>query len=170
MEILLYVSAIIAALSLLLIAIFVIMTLKSAKQMLGDMSETMKRLETKIGKVTTESERLMAKTNDIAADVELKVKSLDGLQASAANLTKTTEHMNRSFDELSKEIASPPKKYVDLMEKATVLTETISRIYSIFKKRSNDSAGTSGDETRDIIPPSRQIEMYSQSSMNHVKR
>ncbi|GKV57952.1 hypothetical protein NCCP2222_38990 [Sporosarcina sp. NCCP-2222] len=170
MEILLYVSAIIAALSLLLIAVFVIITLKSAKQMLGDMSETMKRVETKIGKVTTESERLMDKTNDIAADVELKVKSLDGLQASAANLSKTTEHMNRSFNELSKEIASPPQKYVDLMEKATVLTETISRIYTIFKKRSSEPAARQEEAIRDPLPPSRQIEMYSQNGMNHVER
>ena len=52
MEILLYVSAIIAALSLLLIAVFVVITLKSAKQTMGEVSETLKRVETKLGGIT----------------------------------------------------------------------------------------------------------------------
>ena len=79
MDFLLYASALIAALSLLLIAIFVVITLKSAKQTMGDVSETLKRVENKIGSITKQSEELLEKTNQIAKDAELKMQNFDSL-------------------------------------------------------------------------------------------
>ncbi|HJF32145.1 MAG TPA: DUF948 domain-containing protein [Sporosarcina psychrophila] len=148
MEILLYVSAIIGALSLLLIAIFVIITLKSAKQTIGEVSETLKRVETKLGGITEKSEQLMEKTNRIAEDAENKLQSLNSLSDSAKNLGNSTDHMNKSILAISEEVAVPPEKYRDLMEKATVLTETAARIYYRFQKEKRHSEW----EEKDSIP------------------
>lgn len=134
MEILLYVSAVIASLSLLLVAIFVIITLKSAKQTMGEVSETLKRVETKLSGITKQSEQLMEKTNRIAEDAENKLQTLNSLSASAKNLGNSTDHMNRSILAISDKIAAPPEKYRDLMEKTTVLTETAARVYFRFQK------------------------------------
>lgn len=134
MEILLYVSAIIAALSLLLIAVFVVITLKSAKQTMGEVSETLKRVETKLGGITEKSEQLMEKTNRIAEDAENKLQTLNSLSLSAKNLGDSTEHMNKSIRAISDEVAAPPEKYRDFMEKATVLTETVATVYYRFQR------------------------------------
>lgn len=134
MEILLSVSALIASLSLLLIVIFVIITLKSAKQTMGEVSETLKRVETKLTGITEQSEQLMEKTNRIAEDAEYKLQTLNSLSASAKNLGNSTEHMNKSILAISDDVATPPEKYRDFMEKVTVLTETAARVYYRFQK------------------------------------
>lgn len=152
MEILLYMSAIIAALSLLLIAVFVVITLKSAKQTMGEVSETLKRVETKLGGITEKSEQLMEKTNRIAEDAENKLQILNSLSLSAKNLGNSTDHMNKSIRAISDEVAEPPEKYRDLMEKATVLTETAARVYYRFQ-REKQKTGTEWDEVE--VKPKR---------------
>ena len=143
MEILLYASAIIAALSLLLIAVFVVITLKSAKQAIGEVSETLKRVETKLGGITEKSEQLMEKTNRIAEDAENKLQTLNSLSLSAKNLGDSTEHMNKSIRAISDEVAAPPEKYQDFMEKASILTETAARVYYRFQR---EKQNTESDE------------------------
>ena len=95
MDILLYISALIAALSLLLIAIFVVITLKSAKQTMGEVSETLKRVENKIGGITKQSEQLLEKTNQIARDAELKMRNFESLSTTARDFNKTTNYMDQ---------------------------------------------------------------------------
>ena len=149
MEILLAVSALIASLSLLLIVIFVIITLKSAKQTMGEVSETLKRVETKLTGITEQSEQLMEKTNRIAEDAEYKLQTLNSLSSSAKNLGKSTDHMNKSILAISNEVATPPEKYRDFMERTTVITETAARIYYRFQRKSNKLNG--GDLVMDWL-------------------
>ena len=134
LEILLYASALIAALSLLLIAIFVVITLKSAKQTMGDVSETLKRVENKIGGITKQSEQLLEKTNQIAQDAELKMQNLDSLSTTAKDFNKTTNYMDQSFKQISDKVANPPKKYSELMQQTNAITEVAARLYYGFKR------------------------------------
>lgn len=156
MEILLYASAIIAALSLLLIAVFVIITLKSAKKTMIDVSETLKRVETKLGGITEKSEQLMEKTNRIADDAEGKLQTLNSLSVSAKNLGESTDHMNQSIRALSSEVATPPEKYRDMMEKATVLTETAARVYYRFKRQQQKNSHQQTDVVPSRLPAPKQ--------------
>lgn len=156
MEILLYVSAIIAALSLLLIAVFVVITLKSAKQTIGEVSETLKRVETKLGGITEKSEQLMEKTNRIAEDAENKLQTLNSLSLSAKNLGDSTEHMNKSILAFSDEVAAPPEKYRDLMEKATVLTETAARVYYRFQREKQKTEWDKAEGKPERLPMPQQ--------------
>lgn len=153
MEILLYASAVIAALSLLLIAIYVIIALKSAKQTMKDVSDTISRMETKLNGVTVKSESLMDKTNQIAADVENKLQRLEGLSRSADNLNQSTNHLNRSFETLSTEIENPSRKYKDLMQKASLLTETASRMYYKVKKEKARHQNTTYPVQKELPSP-----------------
>lgn len=141
MEILLYSSAIIAAVSLLLIAIFVIIALKNAKKTMNEVAETMARLENKISGITQKSDQLVERTNRIASDVENKVQRLESAAQSAENISQSSENLNRSFQSISEQIASPEPKHLELMEKLTTLTEAASRIYFKFKseKQKQDS-------------------------------
>lgn len=134
MEILLYASALIAALSLLLIAVFVVITLKSAKQTIREVSETLKRVEKKLGGITEKSEQLMEKTNRIAKDAESKLQKFDSLTTSAQDFSNSTNYMNQSIRQISDKVAHPPKKYENLMQQATGVTELAARLYYGFKQ------------------------------------
>lgn len=129
MEILLYLSAIIAAVSLLLIAIFVIAALRKAKIMMNEVSETVARMENKLSGITAKSDQLMEKTNRIASDVESKVQRMESVAQSAENIGQASENLNRSFQSISEQIASPEPKHLELMGKLTTMTEAASRIY-----------------------------------------
>ncbi|MCZ2258292.1 DUF948 domain-containing protein [Sporosarcina sp. G11-34] len=159
MEILLYVSAIIAALSLLLIAIFVILTLKSAKKTMGEVSETLKRVETKISGITEKTESLMTKTNQIAEDAEKKLQSLDTLSKSAENLGSTTSYINKSIQDVSDKVSNPPEKYTKIMEQANLVTETIARMYYTFKReKENQKPRTVQTRKKQLPAPQKRIE------------
>lgn len=134
MDFLLYASALIAALSLLLIAIFVVITLKSAKQTMGDVSETLKRVENKIGGITKQSEQLLEKTNQIAQDAELKMQNFESLSTTVKDFNKTTNYMDQSFKQISDKVANPPKKYSELMQQTNAITEVAARLYYGFKR------------------------------------
>ena len=134
LEVLLYVSALIAALSLLLIAVFLVITLKSAKETIGEVSETLKRVETKLGSITEKSELLLEKTNRIAEDAENKLQAFDSLSTSAKDLGNSTNYMRQSIRQVSDKVALPPKKYEHLMQQATSVTEIAARMYYSFKR------------------------------------
>lgn len=131
---LLIASAIIAAVSFLLLTIFVIITLKSAKQTMADVSSTLQRVETKISGITEKSEQLMETTNNIAKDAEQKLQALDGIANSANHLGQSTYNMNHSIQQVSDKIANPPKKYEELMQKSTILTEVLAKVYYNFQR------------------------------------
>lgn len=133
MEFLLYSSAVIAAVSLLLIAIFVIVALRNAKKMMNEVSQTMASMEKKISGITAKSEQLMERTNRLAADVESKVQQLESVAQSAQYIGQSSEHLNRSFQSISQKISTPEPKQRELMEKLTTLTEAFSRIFFTFK-------------------------------------
>ncbi|MHA6260836.1 DUF948 domain-containing protein [Sporosarcina sp. CAU 1771] len=138
MEFLLYASALIAALSLLLIAIFVIITLKSAKQTMADVSKTLERVETKLGGITEKTESLLMKTNEIAEDAERKMQSIDVLAKSAENLGHSAGFMNKSIKDVATQVSNPPEKYTKIMEQASVVTETIARMYYSLQREKNN--------------------------------
>lgn len=129
MEILLYVSAAIAALSLLLIAIFVIITLKSAKATMNEVSETLTTMQGKLNGITDQANELLANTNRITEDVERKMQSLNSVSKTAEKLDDSTVHMNKSFQSLSEQISNPDPKYKDLMQKANTITGIAASIY-----------------------------------------
>lgn len=101
---------------------------------MGEVSETLKRVETKIGGITKKSEQLLEKTNKIAEDAEVKIQSFDSLFASAKDFGQSTNYMNQSMRQISDQVANPPKKYMDVMQQATAITEVAARMYYSFKR------------------------------------
>lgn len=134
MEILLYISAAVAAASLLLIAVFVIIAVKNATKMMKEVSNTMDRMENKISGITAKSDELVERTNRIATDVENKVQRLESVSQSAQYIGESAENLKSSFSSISRQIATPAPKYNAVMQKLTALTETASRMYFKFKE------------------------------------
>lgn len=101
---------------------------------MGEVSETLKRVETKISGITEKSAQLLEKTNKIAEDAETKIQSFNSLSTSAKDFGHSTDYMNQSMKQISDQVANPPKKYTDVMHKATTITEVAARMYYSFKR------------------------------------
>lgn len=129
MEILLYASAAIAALSLLLIAIFVMKAVKSMNSAKDEIADSVKELQDKLNGVTGQANELLANTNRITEDVERKLQSLNSVAKTAQKLDESTKHMNQSFQALADQISNPDPKYKDLMQKANTVTGIAASIY-----------------------------------------
>ena len=159
MEILLYISAVVATLAILLIALFIVITLKSAKQTMGEVSETLKRVEKKVGGVTEKADRLIDRTNHIAEDAEHKLQAFDSLAKTAKDLENATIHLDSSFKDVANQVSNPPEKHRKIMEQASVVTETIARIYFSFKRESNKQDSTKSKPTHKQLPaPQKKLE------------
>lgn len=148
MEILLYVSAAIAALSLLLIAIFVITTLKSAKATMNEVSETLTSMQGKLNGITDQANELLENTNRITEDVERKLHSLNSVSKTAEKLDDSTVHMNKSFQSLSEQISTPDPKHKDLMQKANTITGIAASIYFRAKREKAKQTNASYSSTQ----------------------
>lgn len=158
MEILLYVSAAIAALSLLLIAIFVITTLKSAKATMNEVSETLTSMQGKLNGITDQANELLANTNRITEDVERKMQSLNSVAKTAEKLDDSTAHMNKSFQSLAEKISNPDPKYKDLMQKANTITGIAASIFFRAKREKAKQANYSSQE-RNHNPASQNMDL-----------
>ncbi|MDS9471258.1 DUF948 domain-containing protein [Sporosarcina pasteurii] len=163
MNFLLYASAAIAALALVIIAIFVIITYKSAKKTMDDVKQTVSRVETKVTYVTEKANGLLEKTNHIAEDAEQKLQAFEQLSKSAKDLEQTTRHLDASFQDIAQKVANPPEKERKIMEQASVVTETIARIYYGFKKENTkrqSSNGKSDNNHKKLPEPQKKLEYH----------
>lgn len=133
-NIFLYASIGIAALALFLIAVVLLMTFKTVKQTMTDVQGTIGRVETKVTTVTDKANGLLEKTNKIADDADQKLAAFNHLAETAKDLEETTKHLDTSFKNIAGQVSNPPEKHRKVMEQASVVTETIARIFYGFKK------------------------------------
>lgn len=113
MEILLYASAVIAALSLVLIAIYIVKTLKTVSSKAGQISESISRVEKKVNGLTSKSETLVNKANNIAEDAQNKLQAFNGVAESASQLKSSMQHVDESINKVSEKFiyqGTPSKK------------------------------------------------------------
>lgn len=127
---------------------------------MGEVSETLKRVETKISGITEKSEELMVKTNRIAADAESKLQSLNSLSDSTKNLRNSSNHVKKSFQAISDEVASLPEKYTKQIETATLISEVAAKIFYRFKREKNRSDQMEADGLLKQLPVPKQWDDY----------
>lgn len=163
MDILLYASAIIATIALVLIAIFIVMTYKSFKQSMGEVNETVSRIQNKINQVTDKANGLLEKTDKMAEDADEKLQAFQQLGESAKELEETTRNLDVSFQNMAQQISNPPEKHRKIMEQTSVVTETIARIYYGFKKENRQGTTSTNQPKNDkksLPKPKKQLEYH----------
>jgi len=105
MEAILYISVAIVAVSFVVLVIYIIKTLRtltqSLTQTLNHISHTVENLEGQMQGVTKETENLLKKTNDLAADIQEKSKKLDTVVIGVEEVGHTLQAFNRSINRIS---------------------------------------------------------------------
>lgn len=133
MDGLLIASAVVAALALLLIAIVLIIAYKHVKESMGNVKETISRVETKVTAISEQADGLMQRTNLIAENAEEKLESFQKITETAQDLQLTTQQLNNAFTHIAHDLENPPAKEKELLKQASLVTETVARIYYGFK-------------------------------------
>jgi uncharacterized protein YoxC len=104
MEAILYISVAVVAVAFVVLVIYIIQTLKSLTQTLNHISHTVESLEGQLQGVTRETENLLKKTNDLAADIQQKSKKLDSVVIAVEEVGQTLQTFNRSINSISNKV------------------------------------------------------------------
>lgn len=101
MEAILYISVAVVAVAFVVLVIYIIQTLKSLTQTLNHISHTVESLEGQLQGVTKETENLLKKTNDLAADIQQKSKKLDSVVIAVEEVGHTLQAFNHLVNSIS---------------------------------------------------------------------
>jgi uncharacterized protein YoxC len=110
MEWILYVSALIFAISFLVLVIFIGKTLKTFNKTLQDVSTTLNGLEKQLEGISKETEELLHKTNQLADDLQQKSSSLNHVVTAVKGVGETIHEFNRSLKKTTNSVVEKVEK------------------------------------------------------------
>ena len=104
MEIILYLSAAVAAIAFLVLVIFLSRTLKSLQVTLDSVAHTLDGLEKQMQGVTVETASLLHKTNVLAEDLQKKSENLNSVVTAVKGVGNSIESFNSSIQKVSNKV------------------------------------------------------------------
>jgi uncharacterized protein YoxC len=113
MEIILYLSAALAAVAFLVLVIYLAKTLKSLQMTLDSVAHTLTGLERQLDGVTRETTVLLHKTNTLADDIQQKSESLNTVVTAVKDVGNSVQRFNQSIHTISTMVDSQINKNQD---------------------------------------------------------
>lgn len=104
MIMILYVSAALIAIAFLILVIFVSKTLKSLQATLDNISKTVGGLEKQLEGVTTETTKLLHKSNLLADDLQQKAEGLNSVVTAVKEVGETVSHFNHTLQNITNSV------------------------------------------------------------------
>lgn len=127
MQILLYLSAALAALAFLVLVIYLSATLKSLKETLNSVSDTLKGLEKQLEGVTSETTLLLKKTNALAEDLQDKSERLNTVVDAVKDVGLSVKKFNGALqtitDTVDRQVDESKEKVSQIVQWTNVLLE-----------------------------------------------
>ncbi|WP_108671319.1 DUF948 domain-containing protein [Peribacillus acanthi] len=127
MEIILYLSAAVAAIAFLILVIFLAKTLKSLQATLNSVAHTLTGLEQQLQGVTMETTQLLHKTNALAEDLQKKSENLNTVVDAVKDVGTSIKGFNQSIQKVSskvqKEMNNNQEKIAQVVQWGNVLME-----------------------------------------------
>ncbi len=145
MEIILYLSAAVAAIAFLILVINLSKTLKSVDNTLDTLSRTVDRLEGQLKDVTAETAELLHKTNALAEDVQHKTEQLNTVVYAVKDVGSSVHNLNHSLKKVTTTVASQMEKNQYKISQAVQWGNVVKQVLDKFK----EDKGT----TRSAQPP-----------------
>lgn len=149
MEIILYLSAAVAAIAFLILVLNLSKTLKSVDNTLDTLSRTVDRLEGQLKDVTVETAELLHKTNALAEDVQHKTEQLNTVVYAVKDVGSSVHNLNHSLKKVTTTVASQVEKNQYKISQAVQWGNVVKQMVDKFK---NDKA------TAEAQPPAVRTE------------
>ena len=140
MEIILYLSAAIAAVAFLILVLNVSKTLKSVDKTLNSLSRTVDRLEGQLQGVTTETAELLHKTNVLAEDIQQKTEELNTVVYAVKDVGSSIQTLNHSLKKVTTTIASTMEKNQYKISQAVQWGNIVKQMVEKFKDKKEERA------------------------------
>ncbi|WP_100331875.1 DUF948 domain-containing protein [Bacillus xiapuensis] len=134
MEIILYLSAAIAAVAFLILVLNVSKTLKSVDKTLDSLSRTVDRLEGQMQGITTETTELLHKTNVLAEDIQHKTEQLNTVVYAVKDVGSSVQNLNQSLKKVTTTVASQMEKNQYKISQAVQWGSVVKQIVEKFKE------------------------------------
>ncbi|GGF89780.1 hypothetical protein GCM10010912_38680 [Paenibacillus albidus] len=115
-------SVALAAVAFAVLVFFLIKTLKSAKDSLDKVSQTLQEVQKTIDELTYEVKTTVRHANDITADVQNKIQKIDPIMDSVKNLGDVLSELSLTVKEVSVTVIEKFRKSRELKDKAKAVS------------------------------------------------
>ncbi|MBM6616407.1 DUF948 domain-containing protein [Bacillus sp. RD4P76] len=135
---LLYVSVAIIAISFLILAIYISKTLLAVRRSLDQMSTTVSDLEKQMRGVTRETTELLAKTNQLADDIQQKSESLNTVVQAVKEIGDSLQRFSGSIKNVTSTIQHKAEQNGDKITQAVQWGNVAVELWDKLKQRKNN--------------------------------
>lgn len=161
MEIILYLSAAVAAIAFLILVINLSKTLKSVDNTLDTLSRTVDRLEGQLKDVTAETAELLHKTNVLAEDVQHKTEQLNTVVYAVKDVGSSVHNLNQSLRKVTTTVASQVEKNQYKISQAVQWGNVVKQMVDKFKEdKEGRTSQTSSAGRNEVLPVSTNTTQY----------
>ncbi|MGM9924285.1 MAG: DUF948 domain-containing protein [Bacillus sp. (in: firmicutes)] len=161
MEIILYLSAAVAAVAFLILVIYLVKTLKSLQVTLDSVSHTLTGLEKQLQGLTTESTLLLHKTNALAEDLQEKSENLNTVVDAVKEVGTTVKSFNTSLQSVSARVENGLVENQDKIAQVVQWGNAFFQLRDNWKKRSAGKGEVVGDVYPDKVKSPRKTNLRS---------
>ena len=135
MEIVLYLSAAVAAVAFLILVIFVGRTLKSLQVTLDSVSKTLIGLESQMQGVSLETAQLLHKTNTLAEDLQHKSENLNTVVHAVKDVGSSIQRFNTTIQKVSNKVEDELDRNQDTISQIVQWSNVAMEIREKWKAR-----------------------------------
>lgn len=166
MEIILYLSAAVAAIAFLILVINLSRTLKSVDNTLDTLSRTVDRLEGQLKDITGETAQLLHKTNALAEEVQHKTEQLNTVVYAVKDVGSSVHNLNHSLKKVATTVASEMEKNQYKISQVAQVGNIARQIVDRFKQPSSSATSASSQAQPpavqgEVVPASTSLDRFS---------
>ncbi|MFJ7683701.1 DUF948 domain-containing protein [Peribacillus butanolivorans] len=142
MEIILYVSAAIAAIAFLVLVIFLTKVLTSLQATLDSVARTLTGLESQMQGITLETTQLLHKTNTLAEDLQQKSENLNTVVDAVKDVGTSISSFNTSVQKVSQKVQTEIDNNQERISQIVQWSNIALEIRDKWKSRNKEAAPT----------------------------
>lgn len=135
MEIILYLSAALAAIAFFILVIYLTRTLKSLQVTLDSVSHTLTGLEKQLQGLTAESTLLLHKTNALAEDLQKKSENLNTVVDAVKDVGTSIQSFNSSIQKVSVRVESELEQNQDKIAQVVQWGNAFFELRNLWQKK-----------------------------------
>lgn len=147
MEIILYLSAALAAIAFFILVIYLTRTLKSLQVTLDSVSHTLTGLEKQLQGLTAESTLLLHKTNALAEDLQKKSENLNTVVDAVKDVGTSIQSFNSSIQKVSVRVESELEQNQDKIAQVVQWGNAFFELRNLWQKKKSEKNLFSSDDT-----------------------
>ncbi|MDG5473475.1 DUF948 domain-containing protein [Jeotgalibacillus sp. ET6] len=162
MEIILYISAAIAAVGFLVLCISLATTLTAMKKTLDNLAGTVGALQNQLDGITKETTDLLHKTNGLAEDIQDKSLKLNTVVDAVKGVGTNVQQLNNSIGKITHSISRSVENNEEKIAQVVQWSNVAMEIRDKWKARSAKPANFSTDypEPQRALPPADEQRSY----------